>query len=108
MKESRGAIRIAIAILLLGWLLNAVPIAANGGMPLSLWAYRRAGLTETPTPRTGGFYKIVIASSSTRLNFLGDVIPVAAIRQVVSLGDIALIVGIGCFVVASMQLQDRD
>jgi hypothetical protein len=98
-----GMLRIAILVLLLGWLLNAAPIVANGAMPLSLSAYEKSGLNEKPTPRQGGFYKITLASDKTRLNWLGDAIAIRAIRQVVSIGDLVLVLGIGLFLVGSMR-----
>jgi hypothetical protein len=98
-----GAVRVGMILLLMGWLLNAAPMALNGGMPLSLSAYHRAGLRETPTPRSGGFFKIVIATPQTKGNLLGDAIPISPIHQVVSVGDILLMLGVGVVLVGSMR-----
>ena len=98
----RGSLRIGLAVLCLGWVLNATPFIANGGMPLSLWAYARSGIRESPTPSRGGFFKIIIATSASKLKFLGDVIPVNVIREVVSLGDLTLGLGVGIIIVAGM------
>lgn len=103
LRARRGALRSGFIVLMAGWLLNTLPIATNGGMPLSLWAYERAGLTEVPTPGEGGFFKIVIADQDSRLRFLGDVIPMRPITQVVSVGDIFLVLGIGIVVGGGMR-----
>ena len=102
LRQPRRAIGIGIAVLCLGWLLNATPFIANGGMPLSLSAYYKAGFRETPTPSQGGFFKIVIAHAGTHLRFLGDVIPVRFIGQVLSFGDIVLALGVAWIIIASM------
>lgn len=100
--RTSSQIQASIGILLIGWSANAIVMAANGAMPLSTWAYRISGQTEAPTPGEGGFFKIELANDSTKLKFLGDVIPLAPIHQVVSIGDIILMVGVGFVVVTTM------
>ncbi len=91
-----GVIRIGLAIIALGWILNALVMTANSGrMPLSLAAYRRSGQTDAPTPGRGGFFKITIAGPHTHLSWLGDVIAINPIHRVLSAGDLLLIAGIG-------------
>jgi hypothetical protein len=105
------SIRIGLIFLLIGWMLNASVIALNGAMPLSIRAYRASGQTETPTPRQGGFFKIELADNKTRLGFLGDVIPVHPIGQVVSVGDLFLVLGAAGALVGGMrrrQLEGRE
>lgn len=103
MRRHRGAIRLGIALLALGWALNAIVIAANAGMPLSMAAYRASGQTAIVTPGEGGFFKAVIADDETILPWLGDTIPLKAIRRVVSAGDLALVLGLGIVVVGAMR-----
>lgn len=105
--SSRDHLRAGLIVATLGWFLNAVVILANGAMPLSLWAYARSGQTEVPTPGRGGYFKIEIADSDTRLSFLGDVIPIRVIKQVVSIGDIVLVLGIGVAIVQGMRGAGR-
>jgi hypothetical protein len=107
LRSSRN-LRGAFVLMLFGWVLNFAAIAANGGMPLSEWAYRRAGLSETVTPHQGGFYKIVIADQQSRLRMLGDVIPIRPISQVVSVGDVVLVIGIGLLIVKGMHEPASD
>lgn len=102
-RANAGLVRVGLAVVAAGWLLNAIVIAANGGMPLSVWAYEQSGQTDPITAGEDGFYKIVVAGEDSRLRFLGDAIPVRALGQVVSVGDILLSVGIGVAVVGGMR-----
>lgn len=103
LRRLRGVLRIAVAILALGWVLNATVMTANGGMPLSLSAYASSGQIEAPTPGEGGFFKIVIADRETALRPLGDVIPLAFYRQVVSAGDLVLLAGLVLAIAGGMR-----
>lgn len=98
-----GAVRVGLALLLAGWLLNAIVITLNGAMPLSRWAYAQSGQDDAITAGEGGFFKIEEADASTRLRFLGDAIPIRPVRQVLSFGDIALMLGIGVVVAGGMR-----
>jgi len=100
---SRGGVRTGFLVLGLGWALNFAVIAANGGMPLSMWAWSHSGQAGAPTPGKGGFFKIVIAHPGTWFKPLGDVIPIRAIGQVLSMGDVILIVGIAFVIAAGMR-----
>lgn len=101
--DSSGAVRVGMALLLAGWLLNAVVIVANGGMPLSARAYALSGQHDAITQGKGGFFKIVLADDDTVLKPLGDVIPLSPIHQVLSIGDLVLVAGIGVVVAAAMR-----
>lgn len=74
----------------LGLVLNALVIAANGAMPVSVDALTAAGLSE-PENLTG---KHELAGPGTRLTALADVIPVPLLRTVISVGDIVLAAGV--------------
>lgn len=77
-----------------GTALNTVVMAANGGMPVSGWALRRAALPPGMDVGRGHFYKHVPMSAGTHLRALGDVIPFRAERMVLSVGDLVLLVGV--------------
>ncbi|HEV2890676.1 MAG TPA: DUF5317 domain-containing protein [Frankiaceae bacterium] len=96
-----------MVLVALGFVLNALVVAANGAMPVSQEAADRIGLS------TVGLYRNVdakheLADSSTRLRPLADVIPVplpGPLRwgsNVVSAGDVVLAAGIGVLVVNGM------
>lgn len=102
--RSRGtALRVGLAVLALGWILNATVMVANGGMPLSREAYAASGQLDTPTPGHGGFFKIVLADENTRLRALGDVITLRPFRRVVSAGDLVLMAGLTLTIFAGMR-----
>jgi hypothetical protein len=78
----------------LGSFLNFLVIALNGGtMPVSPRAMMMAGITDPPT----GTHSLLTAQ--TRLGFLGDIIPAwTPFPQVISVGDILIIIGIFMFI----------
>lgn len=76
-----------------GLLLNTVVITANQAMPVSASAADTAGI-EPPSSDTDDL-KHELAGDDTILGFLGDVIPVPGLGEVLSIGDIALALGVG-------------
>jgi hypothetical protein len=104
---SRNRALPGMPLIALGFVLNALVVAANGAMPVDQAAADRVGIS------TVGLYQNVdakheLADSSTRLRFLADVIPVplpgplARGSNVVSAGDVVLAAGIGVLVVNGM------
>ena len=91
----------------LGLLANALVVAANGAMPVSEHAAGRAGVSTAPL-LTGEDRRHEPADSSTRLPWLGDVVPVPLpLRpEVVSPGDVLVAAGLAQLVVVGM-LQHR-
>lgn len=90
----------------LGLLANAVVIAANGAMPVSLHAARRAGLAADALvldldPRH------VAAGSGTTLRWLGDVVPVRfpVAPEIVSVGDLLTAAGVALAVWSFLRRQ---
>jgi hypothetical protein len=103
--ETRGGVRAGFLVVGLGWALNFVVIAANKGMPLSLWAYAQSGQSQAVTEGSGGFYRIVIAHPGTLFRPLGDVIPVRVFHQVLSIGDVLLILGASIVIATGMHMR---
>lgn len=84
----------SLRLVLLGVLLNALVIAANGGrMPVDLDAARATGL-NTSGLLAGTDVKHVAAGVNARLAFLGDVIPLPVLDRVISVGDVAILLGL--------------
>jgi len=75
----------------IGILMNFTVIALNGGMPVLPEAVVLAG--GSPDLVLGA--KHVVLDEATRLPFLADIIPLP--RNVISLGDVFLAIGIGVF-----------
>jgi len=101
-RSNRRGVRVGLGLVGVGWLANAVAIVANGGMPVSGWAMRAAGIRPSTSVRAGHLSKHVLASHVTAVRALGDVIPVSFFRAVVSPGDVVMAVGIVVLVVAAM------
>lgn len=95
-------LRPALALLAVGWLLNALAIVPNGGMPVSAQGLRRAGVPADFAVEEGQLFKHVRADGDTVAPWLGDVLPVRPLRSVVSVGDVVLAAGIAVAVSAAM------
>jgi hypothetical protein len=87
----------------LGLLANALVVGANGAMPVSAEAAGRAG-TGIQDLLTGADARHELAGPGTRLDWLGDVLPVPLpLRpEVISPGDVLVAAGLGQLVVLGM------
>jgi hypothetical protein len=97
-------------LILLGVVLNLMVIGANAGMPVSLSAIVASGQQDTlgELAEDGDGVKHHLADPSTRLLPLGDVLAVPPpVRQVISVGDIAVDAGIFWFIVGVMRAGSR-
>ncbi len=86
-------------IVLLGLLLNIAVILPNGGMPVRTAAVVDAGIVESE--EAAGIdvgSRRHLERDDDVLVPLGDVIPLAPLREVVSLGDLVLAAGLGTVV----------
>ncbi len=80
-----------------GGILNGVAVAANGRMPYNRSAAATAGLR--PGTLTA---KNIAAGAHTRVPALGDIIPVAAVHAVLSVGDLLIIAGVIGLIASAM------
>lgn len=94
-----------IVIMGTGFLLNALPIFLNGGaMPVSQEAVNMLGFSSNTS--TEGLYTII--DSSTKLWFLGDIIPVKFMNSfIISIGDIFSALGLVLLVITGMQRKGK-
>lgn len=97
-----GGLGAAFAVLGLGWLLNVVPMALNGGMPVSSSALRAVGAGDEVVDE-GNLWKHVPATAETDAAWLGDVLPVPPAGAVISTGDIALLLGAAVAAAAALR-----
>ncbi|MGH9149893.1 MAG: DUF5317 family protein [Acidimicrobiales bacterium] len=96
-----------MGLVLIGIVLNLVPIAANASMPVRESAVVAAGLADWREVATLGFTgKRHLERPGDRFTLLGDIIPFAAAREVLSFGDVVLSFGAGA-VVANMARRRR-
>jgi len=89
-------------VILVGLVLNLVPIALNQGMPVSGAAVRAVSgsVDDVPTDRGGKHH---LATDQDRVRFLGDVVPIRApFREVVSAGDLVMWLGAAVFLAGVM------
>lgn len=82
----------------IGIFMNFTVIALNGGMPVLPQAAELGLGIEIDPDTFSNLSKHVLLDESTRLSFLGDVIPFRLLNTVISLGDVFLAVGLGVFV----------
>jgi hypothetical protein len=95
-------------LILVGVLLNFFVIAVNGGMPVTRSALERSNQMETLHALVAdGGAKHHIATKDDRLLFLGDVVPLAPVHQIVSAGDAVTYLGVAWLVVAGMRPSRR-
>lgn len=94
LRESRlGRVAWGLAVVGVGWLLNAVVIAANGGMPFDRDALASSGMSTEPGDHGVLIPKRIPLTDDTHLAALGDAIQLPVTGTLVSLGDIVLAVG---------------
>jgi len=80
-----------------GIFLNLIPITLNQGkMPVAKWALQAVGLDEIIIKvQQNVVVDRILITAETNLNFLGDIIPIEyPFPKVISLGDIAISIGI--------------
>lgn len=82
--------RPGMPLILLGLLMNLAVIAANGAMPVDPDAIVAAGGSDSVAP----LGKHEMLTDATRLWFLADIFGIAALRTVVSAGDVVLAAGL--------------
>lgn len=89
-------------IILIGVLLNFLVMAFNGGrMPVSLEASLVLDPSFIEALKTGLYGKHAAITESTRLAFLGDIIPLSAPyprEQIISIGDVIMNIGVFFFI----------
>jgi hypothetical protein len=94
-----NVLRPGVALLAVGFGSNALVVALNGAMPVSLPALARAGLDQYV-----GDPRHELSGVHTLLPWLGDVVPVAlpGLGQAVSPGDVLIAAGAGLLLYAGI------
>lgn len=97
-----------VPLVTLGLLSNALVVALNGAMPVSVAAAHRANVSIVDIA-TGHDSRHTIANSHTTLHILGDVIPVPLpVRsEIVSPGDVLVAAGLAELIVIGMLRRRR-
>jgi hypothetical protein len=102
----RIAVQAAIMVLFLGGLMNGVVIAANGRMPFSITAAHQADVPEAKISAVG-LPKNEPTTARTRLAWLGDSLPVRPLHEVISPGDLIIVVGIALLAATATSARHR-
>lgn len=97
------AVRLGLSGVLVGLVANGLAIAVNGRMPYAPAAAAAVGIADGTSSM-----KNAPASVETLLPWLGDVLPVAPLGAVISIGDIAIAVGIAVLVPALMTIRSGN
>lgn len=82
-----------LALVAAGYALNLLAIVPNGNMPVSTDALRRAGGSQASFEEKPNIDKHVASGAGDVWPWLGDVIAVPPLRAVISLGDVAMLIG---------------
>jgi hypothetical protein len=98
-----------VPLVTLGLLSNALVVALNGAMPVSVSAAHRADVPVIDIAN-GHDSRHTIADSATTLRFLGDVIavPLPLRSEVISPGDVLVAAGLTELIVMGMLKRRRD
>ncbi|MFF0264081.1 DUF5317 domain-containing protein [Kribbella sp. NPDC004536] len=94
-----------VGLLALGFFSNALVVALNGAMPVSLRALQRAGVGDASITDA----RHELSHATTHLPWLGDVVPVAlpGLGQAISPGDVLIAAGAGLLLYAGMGANGR-
>jgi Family of unknown function (DUF5317) len=84
----------AMPIVVAGLALNATVILVNGGMPVRPEAVSAVGLDPDELDAADLGAKRHLEGPDDRLTFLGDVLPLRPLGEVVSVGDVVLAIGV--------------
>jgi len=86
---------VGMPVVLVGLALNIVVILPNGGMPVGAEAIGRVGLVGPDEVAAVDFgSKRHLERDDDVLTVLGDIVPVAPLREVISFGDLVLAAGV--------------
>jgi hypothetical protein len=94
-------------LILLGIALNVLVIGVNGGMPVTRSALAASGQMDTLAELREGGAKHHLATEDDLLLPLADVIVVAPVHNVVSVGDVLTYAGVAWLVIATMHAGHR-
>ncbi len=98
---------VGMAVVSIGVIVNLVPVALNGATPVRGEALVSAGLVAAADlDQVALNGSRVLADDQTILEILGDVIPVRATKQVLSFGDLIMLVGLAN-VLANLMVRAR-
>jgi len=90
--------KFGLAFLLAGILANTIVIAANKGMPVDVHALVISGRAASTNVAHGFLFKHTTMTSHTSLSWLADRLPIPVLKEVMSFGDVLMLIGLGTIV----------
>ncbi len=90
--------RFGLGLLFGGILANTIVIAANKGMPVDIHALVISGRAASTNVAHGFLFKHTTMTSHTTLSWLADRLPIPVIKEVMSFGDVLMLIGLGAIV----------
>ena len=102
LREGPNWRRGGLALVVAGYALNLLAIVPNGNMPVSTDALRRAGGSKASFEEKPNIDKHVASGTGDVWPWLGDVIAVPPLRAVISVGDVAMLIGVVVVVCGGM------
>ncbi len=99
---------VGMGVVGVGIVANLLPVVFNGAVPVRAEALVEANvvqLSELPRVSLSGSRELI--SDSTVLAILGDTIPITVTKQVVSYGDLILLVGLADVIANAMRRRRR-
>lgn len=99
-----------MGVVAFGLFLNLIPILANGSMPVSAEAMVRADMADSVAAASQLDLQAPrhVEQAGDHLVFLGDTIPIGLFDQVLSFGDMILLVGLATVVANSTRRRPRS
>jgi Family of unknown function (DUF5317) len=101
-----GRTRPGTILAAVGFTLNSLAIAVNGGMPFSTAGARIAGFSEDQITAAVAHHQPI--TGDTVLTALTDIIALPGLHRVISIGDILLVVGLGWLLVTAALAGPRQ
>jgi len=86
--------QVGLACVAAGYALNLLAIIPNASMPVSLAALRLAGGSRSAFHQTANLDKHIAIEEGAVLPSLGDVYAIPLLGAVISIGDLAMLVGV--------------
>jgi len=87
-------IKAGLGLIFAGAVVNAIPILAYGGMPYSTSAALTSGFSKQQLADGANGHMPIEPDHATALVAFSDIVPLPGLMKVVSLGDVALLVGL--------------
>lgn len=105
-RHASRAVSASLMVFAAGFSMNSLTTLLNGGMPFSADAARKAGFAEAAIAEPAHHYQVI--TDDTWLPYLADIVPLAPLDAVISIGDLLLVASLIGLIVAFAWPRDRS